>query len=58
MRLNLLSFECVFRGTGNRVAHELARLGLFLCNQGEEIMSSVLPDGIGIMVANDLLANE
>ena len=34
VRLNLLSFECVFRGrAGNGVARELARLGS-LCNEG------------------------
>lgn len=56
VRLNLLSFECVFVGrTGNGVAHELARLGS-LCNEGEQIISSVLPVGIDVMVANDVLA--
>jgi hypothetical protein len=48
----------VFRGrTGNAVAHGLARLGSF-CNEGEEVISSVLPVGIDVMVANDILAVE
>lgn len=38
VRLNLLTFECVFGGrTGNAVTHELARLGS-LCTEGYFLM--------------------
>ena len=51
-----INFECVFKGREcNRAAHELAILGR-MCIQGEEQVSSSIPEDVRVIVANDLLA--
>jgi hypothetical protein len=40
--------------------HELAALGYYLCNEGEELITNSVADVVLVIVivANDLLANE
>jgi hypothetical protein len=51
---NFIHFECVFQGRdSNRVAHELASLG-YDCVEGNELISSSIPEHIAVIVGADL----
>jgi hypothetical protein len=51
LRLNFLSYEVVFVSRDcNRTVHELAVLGHF-CDEGEELVSSSMPNNISVIVA-------
>jgi len=55
---SFIHFECVFRGRDcNRVAHELASLG-YDCVEGNELISSSIPEHIAVIVAADLSADK
>lgn len=55
---NFSFFVCLFkRRECNRVAHALAELG-YACSEGEELISSSIPDIVNVFVAADLLADE
>ena len=55
---NFIHFECVFQGRDcNRVAHELASLG-YDCVEGNELISSSIPEHIAVIVAADLSADK
>ena len=55
---NFISFQCVFKVREcNRAAHQLAELGS-LCAEGDELFSSLIPECVAVIVANDLLAPE
>ena len=53
---SFISFECSFKSRDcNKAAHELAVLG-YLCNPGEEQVTSSILDSVHVIVTNDLLA--
>lgn len=52
--LNFIEFSCNFLGkAGNRATHVLAALG-YECVEGEELISSLIPDDILVIVFDDL----
>ena len=51
---SFISFECVFKiRECNDAVNELARLGSE-CTQGEEQITSSIPESVHVLVANDL----